>query len=49
MSPFGFLRRTVLGARASSPPEQAAFGALTSFGATIGISRTLNYLPGHVS
>jgi hypothetical protein len=40
MSPPGFVRRAVIGAHASSPPEQAAFGALTSFAATIGISRT---------
>src|SRR5215210_3382034 len=33
-----------MGARASSPLEQAAFGALTSFAATIGISRTVNYV-----
>jgi hypothetical protein len=44
MSPPRFLRRAVLGARVSSPPEQAAFGGLTSFAATIGISRTLNYV-----
>ncbi|MDP9344344.1 MAG: hypothetical protein M3P44_01225 [Actinomycetota bacterium] len=44
MSPPRYLRRAVMGARTSSPPEQAAFGALTSFAATIGISRTLNYV-----
>jgi hypothetical protein len=44
MSPAEHLQRAVVGARASSPAEQAAFSALTSFAATIGISRTLNYV-----
>ena len=39
-----FVRRTVMGARASSPPARAAFSSLTSFATTIAISRTLNYV-----
>jgi hypothetical protein len=37
-------RCVVVGARASAAPERAAFGSLTSFAATLGISRTVNYV-----
>ncbi len=43
-SPSGFVRRTLVGARSSSPPARVAFSSLTSFATTIAISRTLNYL-----
>lgn len=40
----GFLCRALVGARTAPPRQRAAFGALTSFATTIGISRTLNYV-----